>query len=201
MYFLGFWVTLMQPVQYFFLVTGWFLCTLLLFLPILFQNVFLFGFNSDRSSITELFLLFPGTIFICVDIFFIFFNKQVSAIANFLFHSVFVNKFLTNLEKSEKIGRKLRNCVKKSINFARLFKLGGNPCLSFSFLRNLHLVLGIKSTKYDNYFYLSDGGHVDNIAIIPLFSKKCTSIFVFDSGHDPKTSCRFVKNHILSCLS
>jgi hypothetical protein len=36
---------------------------------------------------------------------------------------------------------------------------------------------------------LTDGGHLDNLGLIPLLKRECKLMISFDSGFDPENSC------------
>jgi len=41
--------------------------------------------------------------------------------------------------------------------------------------------------------FLTDGGHYDNLGILPLLERECSVIICGDSGYDPKRSCDCIR--------
>ncbi|KAL9647374.1 hypothetical protein ABK040_011738 [Willaertia magna] len=67
-----------------------------------------------------------------------------------------------------------------------------NFLLEIPLLRSLHLILGIRQTEKDNYFFLSDGGHFENLGAFECFRRnneeadqsKVKTIIAFDAEAD-----------------
>ena len=45
--------------------------------------------------------------------------------------------------------------------------------------------LDVVSKKPPEYLYISDGGHIENIGLLPLLKRRCNTIYAFDAGSDP----------------
>ncbi|KNC47666.1 uncharacterized protein AMSG_03896 [Thecamonas trahens ATCC 50062] len=56
--------------------------------------------------------------------------------------------------------------------------------------RTVRVMLGLEFyVQPPPYMYLSDGGHFENLGLLPLFQRKVTRIYSFDGGADPTVGC------------
>ena len=72
------------------------------------------------------------------------------------------------------------------------------PSPKFGWLQIIQEILGRTDAQQD-YIYLSDGGHFDNLGAYELVRRRCKNIYICDAGADPKGACHELALLIRKC--
>jgi hypothetical protein len=62
------------------------------------------------------------------------------------------------------------------------------PNPRFGWIQIVREIFGFTDAKED-FVYLSDGGHFDNLGAYELVRRRCKKIYICDAGADPKSTC------------
>jgi len=72
--------------------------------------------------------------------------------------------------------------------FNYLPKRSPHDLMIYRYLALLLQLVDIKNT-WPHYLFLSDGGHLENLGILPLLRRRCKRIFICDGSQDVKGTC------------